>query len=387
VASVTQIKVEQEGADVRVSARLEVGGEGFDAFYLLRDQRADTVSDAADAFAAVTLMAAMRRGEDLTVAGRVSPLLLTGLDRLMDVWTDWYPELRRVRILPEPSSATVATPGGPGGPGVGMFFSGGVDSLYSLMKWVRSAEVPGTQRLSHIVFLLGFDPGTTFRGGSRAADDRLAAAMESATRVAGNYGVRMLVVESNIRRFTDLFYSWAHYHGAVLASTAHLLSGTIGTMAIASTERYSDLAPWGTHALTDHLFSTEHVRILHDGAERSRAHKIDALVEGFRTELNELRVCWNEDSSDFNCCRCQKCMQTMIRLRLHGALDSCTAFGRPLELAAVRNADFRRPNLVREWRRLIVDVRAHEGRSPLYWSMRYAIARGARQERRMLAGR
>jgi hypothetical protein len=384
VARVSEIRTVQEGPDVRVSGHLEVGGKHFDAFYLLRNQEATQVTDAGDAFATVTLMAAMHAGEDLSVAGAVSPQLVTGLDRIMDLWTEWHPALRKVVVHAESASTDIAIPPAPG---VGMFFSGGVDSLYSLMKWVQGPTGPAHQRLTHIVFLLGFDPGTTFRGASAAADDRLAMAMQSAERVASKYGVKMIVVESNVRQFTDQFFGWAHYHGAVLASTAHLVSGTIGTMAIASTERYADLAPWGTHALTDHLFSTERVRIFHDGAERSRAHKIDALVEGFQQELNELRVCWNENSSDFNCCACQKCLQTMIRLRLHGALDTCTAFNKALDLGSVRNADFRRPNLVREWRRLVKDVRASEGMTALYWSMRYAIVRGARQERRMLANR
>jgi len=384
VAHVSEIRTVQEGPDVRVSALLEVADKRFEAFYLLRNMEAARVTDAGDAFTAVALMAAMQAGEDLTVAAPVSPQLLTGLDRVMDLWAEWHPDLRKVAVDADSSSAGSRTAASDG---VGMFFSGGVDSLYSLMKWVKGPKGPAHQQLTHIVFLLGFDPGTTFRGESAAADDRLAMAMQSAERVTSNYGVKMLVIESNIREFTDQFFGWAHYHGAVLASAAHLVSGTIGTMAIASTERYSDLAPWGTHALTDHLFSTERVRIFHDGAERSRAHKIDALVEGFQEELNELRVCWNENSSDFNCCGCQKCLQTMIRLHLHGALEDCTAFAKPLELSTVRNADFRRPNLVREWRRLVKDVREREGMTALYWSMRYAIIRGARQERRILKGR
>src|SRR5262245_14030236 len=84
----------------------------------------------ADAFVTAALLAAMATGEpiELVPAYTISPALSRNLLALQEIFAVWMPGLRRVGIdartasPPPPRSATAA------------FFSGGVDSLYTLLE-------------------------------------------------------------------------------------------------------------------------------------------------------------------------------------------------------------------------------------------------------------
>jgi hypothetical protein len=73
--------------------------------------------------------------------------------------------------------------------------------------------------------------------------------------------------------------------------------------------------PLGSHPLTDPLWSTEAVEIVHDGAEARRTEKILRIVDDAEA-LDNLRVCF--DDMNTNCGRCAKCLRKMLPLRLLG---------------------------------------------------------------------
>lgn len=79
---------------------------------------------------------------------------------------------------------------------------------------------------------------------------------------------------------------------------------------------YDQLIPLGSHPLTDPLYSSGSVRIVHDGGESRRIDKI-ARIARDPSGLDNLRVCF--DDMNRNCGRCAKCLRTMIPLRLLGA--------------------------------------------------------------------
>jgi len=79
-----------------------------------------------------------------------------------------------------------------------------------------------------------------------------------------------------------------------------------------------------SHIATDHLFSTGHMRIVHDGATFNRVEKTK-FISKFDIALRELRVCW-KSRSDENCCACNKCYRTMITLELLGKLERSSKF-------------------------------------------------------------
>jgi hypothetical protein len=63
----------------------------------------------------------------------------------------------------------------------------------------------------------------------------------------------------------------------------------------ASTYSYSNLAPWGSHPLTDPLLSTLGTRVIHDDAAFSRIEKTEFIARR-EMALRTLRVCWNARS-------------------------------------------------------------------------------------------
>lgn len=120
--------------------------------------------------------------------------------------------------------------------------------------------------------------------------------------------------------------------GSALASVA-LLLGFSHTY-VPAAYAYHQLIPLGSHPLTDPLWSTEGVTIIHDGAEARRVDKVIRIVKDPSAAAN-LRVCL-DDMND-NCGKCAKCLRTLIPLRLLGA--SPAAF-RPAPLpSTLRNLD------------------------------------------------
>jgi hypothetical protein len=244
----------------------------------------------------------MRARSTLLVPGIVSEKLLRNADRARDILASFSDgELGTMRIV-APRAPTPSTPGR----GVGSFFSAGVDSFYTALK--RNAE------LTHLVFVEGFDVfDATSRRGIAAADGARAA--------AAALGKELIEVETNLRELTESFAIWHLAHGIGLAAVGLLLQNHLERIFIPASYSYGDLGPWGTHPLLDPLWSTEALEFVHDGCELVRAEKV-AVIADSETALKYLRVC-NRQNATYNCGRCEKCVRTMLNLRLAGALERC----------------------------------------------------------------
>jgi hypothetical protein len=108
-----------------------------------------------------------------------------------------------------------------------------------------------------------------------------------------------------------------------------------------ATYRYEDNAPHGWHPSVLPLLSTEETHMLFDGGDATRAEKTLILARWEET-WSTLRVCWrptvfNADTGLIeNCCRCPKCMRTMITLEIAGALSKYRTFPEPLDRRRMR---------------------------------------------------
>ncbi len=118
--------------------------DGFRLWY--RVPKLYPLSRAGDAFLSSALLPAMRRGEKLEIDPTlpVSPKLLRNVFLLQEIFYSWNP--KELKIIPV--SANVS-PAEPLNAGAVSFFSGGVDSTYTLLK--RAKEI------SHVVHIQGFD--------------------------------------------------------------------------------------------------------------------------------------------------------------------------------------------------------------------------------------
>jgi hypothetical protein len=220
------------------------------------------------------------------------------LDELQEIFLAWqgalHLRLQRVRV----EAATRTTPA-PVGTQVISYFSGGVDGTYTALRQ--------REQIDQAVLLRGIDmqlENTELWTAARAATHRLATHLQ----------LPLLTVASNIR-FLGHHYGlkWAsHYQGAGLAAIGHLLGAR--EVLIAATSSLADLTPYGSHPLTDPLWSSATTRFVHEGAV-PRTEKI-RLISADPVVMDVLRVCWQD--AGYNCGRCGKCLRTRLALHLLG---------------------------------------------------------------------
>ncbi len=283
---ITDWEMKEQEDTMEVSA----GIDGFRLWYRL--PKAYQVSRAGDPFLAAALLPAMLQGEKLEIDSSlpVSPKLLENVFTLQEIHHCWNPVLKIV-----PISAT-RLPAEPLNAGAFTFFSGGVDSTYTFLKHQKE--------ITHAVFINGFDfylDSVTYQ-----------TAVARNSSFARGFGKVLIPVETNYYPF-GYHYNLSRLltQGSALASVALLLG--FPRAYVPSSDTYGTLMPWGSHPLTDPLYSSECVKIIHDGAEARRVDKVIKIAE-YEPALANLRVCIED--MNVNCGKCTKCIRTMTSLHI-----------------------------------------------------------------------
>jgi hypothetical protein len=303
----------------------------------------------------------MALGEALVVEGRVSARLLERVESISAIYQAWGRGLAPAAVVAEPVEAPQPVPGTE----VGLSFTAGVDSFYTLLK--DMSRNPSPHGISRLLFIAGFD--------MECGDTRRRRAVEaSVVRVADKTGKRPVLAATNLRALTGRWVDWELHHGAAIASTALALGGLLRKCVIASSWSYRDLRPWGSHPLLDPLWSTEQVEFFHDGCEVVRNEKVTSISSS-ALALSALRVCWENRNEHYNCGECGKCISTMAMLRAAGVRDMPT-FPRPFSLDLLRALDMRPPARIVEFTNLL-DTLERTGADPqLAASVGRALRRG-----------
>jgi len=306
-----------------VTTSLWVAGRHHDISYHLSR---GPVATGWEPFLAASLLLAMRAGEALQIPGVVSPRLLEGVERIQDIFHVWDRRLKRVAVESLPGLRAAAASHRRG---VACFFSGGVDSFYSLLK--NAGEITA------LIFVHGWDVSLD--------DGPLRAKVSEAIGAAARQVHKPLIeVETDLYAMRKGYVKWRFYHGAALASVALLLSPLFHRVIIPASHSYSQLFPWGSHPLLDPLWSTEDTELVHDGCEATRTEKVVRIASS-DAALQWLRVCFENREGTYNCGQCEKCLRTMVSLRAAGVLGRCSAFDRPLDLDAVSRMEIREINV------------------------------------------
>lgn len=184
-------------------------------------------------------------------------------------------------------------------------FTGGVDSYFTLIS--------NSSGIDALLYVHGFDVPLD-------DSDLRARTVEHLTAAALSANKRLIEVETNVRLVLDDYAGWgAIAHGPAIASIGHLLGQAAGTLLIPATHTYSDQYAWGSHPLTDPLWGSDTLSIVHDGAGVSRVEKTVKLADS-DSARRHLRVCWQGAPRTYNCGRCEKCLRTKISLHLAGVL-------------------------------------------------------------------
>jgi hypothetical protein len=235
--------------------------------------------------------------------------------------------------------------GKPPGNAVGGTFSGGIDSFYSVWCHMPSREtVPGME-LTHCLMVNGFnfDVDLDYSGEFQQVFDTYEPMLK-------RLGIELLSVRHNAQVFQEaaecvrskLPTMETNVVAAVLAlgdlyACFYLPGG--------ATYRYEDNAPHGWHPTVLPLLGNGDTEMLFDGGDATRSEKTLVLAQWEET-YSTLRVCWRptvfnrETGLIENCCRCPKCLRTMVTLEMAGALSRYETFPQPLDRKRLRSMHY-----------------------------------------------
>src|SRR5712692_861945 len=267
--------------DVERSVRLRWRGGELRLWFRIP---ADCAAPADDwsPYLAATLLAAMRRREDIDLDGPVSPRLLRRSELIQSAYASWDPDARRCRIRVAGETATR-----PRSSAVACFFSRGVDSIFSA---TTERVEPGP--LTDLVFCDRFLPMQT----RQVREEEIRRTRATADLI----GLPLVVAGTNFRELTDMFISWEDAHGPALASIALLLAGGMGHVVVPSWADYAGLGACGTNPLLDPLWSTESLELEHDSTALGRTAKLAWLASEHPELVTDLKVCLRENRAN-NC--------------------------------------------------------------------------------------
>jgi hypothetical protein len=298
---INDIRLTNDKGVSRISALVD----GFSVWYESSDVE---MQPRGEIFACAFLLPAMKRGTGLRIEGlSLSPLWLSNTKPLMERFSDWW-GFKPIDISSDTLwCASVETPSDKH---TGLFFTGGVDSFYTLLH--------SREDIRALIYVHGFDSAI---GDQLRLDD----ARKHLVQIASETGRRLIIVKTNLREHPLIRgMEWIKIHGGALASAGYTLPG-IGRMIISSCDSGAVIVPMGTHPETDPLWSNDHLVLVHQGTEVSRRRKVNAIAD-HPLVMHHLRVCWKNAGQPGNCCRCEKCVRTMLILDSHGKLTPFEAF-------------------------------------------------------------
>ncbi|MEW6265926.1 MAG: hypothetical protein AB1641_22870 [Thermodesulfobacteriota bacterium] len=278
-----------------------------------------TLFDCPEAEVALSLLWHLKFGIDLSVDRCVSKRFLDSMERVMDIYNTWDRSLNRIRI----NTKETCIKENIGSGRVGLFFSTGIDSLFTLLK--------NLDEINDLIFIHGFD----LRLDEIELRNKTSDIIEN---IGKEFKKNVIHIETNFRERLGDHFSWAKImHGVTLATVGHLISRHYKKIYISANHTYANLHPAGAHPILDPLWSTESTEFVHYGCQADRIEKA-ALIAQYPTALNSIRVCWKKTGGAYNCGECNKCVNAMTNLYLAGALDHCSTFSNKINYRKMKMA-------------------------------------------------
>jgi hypothetical protein len=308
-----QQKPVESGDSVIKEAILEIeNGSRQKLWYRVPVRFAEKLTESCNPFLVGAIFTAMRESRNLEVHGEVSATLLRNLEEFQAAWSSWYPKkYSRIGIT---ADKEIDQPAREKSNDAMAAFSGGVDGAFTVYHHHKGLCGRLKRDIKSGVFIHGFNIGLD-RG------DIFNKAAEKAELMLKSLGIELITVATNFRELGDRFRD---AHAAQIASCLHLFEGMYPTALIASSEPYNDLIfPWGSNPITDRLLSSDRLEFIHDANAYTRSEKIEVISQ-WPEALKYLRVCWQIDNLDKNCCKCEKCVRTILNFRALGlGLPAC----------------------------------------------------------------
>lgn len=278
-------------------------------FAVSADKEAYLCQERSDAFVMALLPMAMRGGHDIVCETPMSERLHYQLEQYL------IPALAAAGTLYHVISiqASLKKDGVKNAKGIGTGFSGGVDSLYSIMTHGKDSTYP----LTHLaVFNMGVLEGKEYRSAFLKS-------CQNAQRFAEQQELELVALDSNIsevlpERFLDV-YSFRNLAGAMA------LQGLFSMYLLSSGHDVAnfsfDLRNSATYdLLTVNCAQTESLALYLSGGSVQRAKKLEELAE-WEPAYQWLHPCVYGLVGTKNCGHCKKCIRDMTTLYALGALE------------------------------------------------------------------
>jgi len=306
---------QKEAGCIRIAATLEyIDGGRTTMWFCFSGECADSLTDRADPFVIGLIFPVMeiaRKAEvavRLMVHGTLSPSLIRNMEEFQRAWSMWRPDLYapcRIEAEQEVESERPMRE-----EKAIMCFSGGVDSSFTAYRHVA----PGIMRYPRPLFA-----GIIVQGWEYGLEEKelFLRAESRARRILSSLGIPLLRVTTNYKQIVQ---HWPYSHGAAVAAVLSALQRGFRSALVAQTMSYSTnhLSLEGVNPMTDWLFSSEGIQVSPDGAGHTRLQKIETLGE-WQEFLENVRVCWQDEiEKSENCCRCEKCIRTILQFRVLG---------------------------------------------------------------------
>ena len=300
----------EEGEELVVAASLDdPQGRRHRLWWRLPVRWREALTPWADPFVVAFLFPMMQWRRDVLVEGAVSPSLLSNLEHYAAIWQAWAPEQyqpieirarEEAEAPPPPEEGLTIVP-----------FSCGVDSSFTLYRHRRKLAGRRTQRIAAAMVMHGFDIWLD-QENARGMYEGL---LRDARMMVESMGVECIPVAGN---FHELPTVWGHSLGTHLVGGLRLLAGRFDAALVPNDVTYTRLGiPWGSHPLSNPYLGGRHFKVIDDGGETFRLKKIELLAQ-WPEAMRHLRVCFENPGSHANCCRCDKCIRTILAFRAAG---------------------------------------------------------------------
>ena len=328
---IQNLRREKHGNRERILADItweESERAGSSVFFETDQQFAAALACNPHPFLVGCLLPAMHHKERrIHLEGEICPELRRNLHVAMSWIRHWYyePDFPLVTIE-APIRSSPTTPPIP--ERTGCFLSGGVDGFATLhanhLSYPKShPEAIRDGLLIHGQNIESDTSPQTFQDACLTLAD-----------VVRELNVTLRPVYTNIRLVDDDRFMFSINHGAILGAVAHAFANRLTTMYISGSDSITTLSlvgrdickPHGSHPLLDPLYSSHDLDIKHDGITTSRLDKVRQISE-WDAALQNIKVCGPNWPGE-NCCRCEKCVRTMLELLAVGALHKTRAFSR-----------------------------------------------------------
>lgn len=290
-----------------LSATLEMPTIGKERlWYSVPENQKNNLCENADPFVVGAIYRIMECGFDVKVHGTLSPSLIRNLEEYQAAWSEWLPSLKRVRIHADREEETVLLHDRTDAI---IPFSAGVDSCFSAYRHARSFGPQVPHKITSAIMVQGFDIPLDDSVGFHLSVEKSGALLNS-------LNIELIPISTNFR---ELVTDWSHSFGSALVSCLSLFSGRFSVGLVGQGLTYSEcsLLHEGSNPLTDALLSSDSFRIVPDGTGFTRADKIYAMRD-WDEFLHHLRVCWQGEQRDRNCCACEKCIRNILTFRALG---------------------------------------------------------------------